>query len=171
MKTPSFGNNSGPEEHYSMFRTNERREKEIDISVSNTMRIQDRNWSSNKDIELVPVGKKERASDNQYILIIIYFSLRNELVKYANKMGHKKSSQKFKKEGMINKSTISQYLKPRVTGRNQQSSINSDLKGSKTFIESHNFERFESHEDMPLMIQEIPVKDFDERKQVVFQTK
>lgn len=72
MKTPSFGNNSGPDDHFSMFRTNERREKEIDISSSNTMRIQDRNWTSNKDIELVPIGKKERLSDSKYIFIFIF---------------------------------------------------------------------------------------------------
>lgn len=86
-------------------------------------------------------------------------------------MGHKKSTQKFKKDGQISKIAISQYLKPKITGRNQQDKLSNDLKANKTFVESHNYEKFDANDEMPLMIPEIPIKNNDESKQYIFNTK
>lgn len=65
MKTPSFGNNSGPDDHYTVFKSNERREKEIDKADVEAMRIFDKSQGEAQEIEFVHTFNKKRTSDAQ----------------------------------------------------------------------------------------------------------
>lgn len=69
------------------------------------------------------------------------------ILKYANKLGHKLTTQRLKKplEGAkINP----QYIKPRRTYRNLTNNLN-DQTSSKTFIQNHNFEKIDTGDALP----------------------
>lgn len=100
-----------------------------------------------KEIDYITFNKKEKLGE--FKSTILEDSSQNvpddNIAKYANKMGHKKSIQRFKKGSNGNvKTTVNQYIKPRNTYRNQINNLAGNI-NSKTFIETHNFEKIDHH--------------------------
>lgn len=146
MKTPSFGNNSGPDDQYAMFRVSERREKILD----GCKLITNRRTSTDglvKEVEYSTLKNQTKLSESRSAILeeLNHNTNEDNLVKYASKMGHKNAIQRFKKdsEGGGLKVSINNYFKPRSTFRNN-SNYNSNV-NSKTFIDTHNFEQIETN--------------------------
>jgi hypothetical protein len=161
MKTPSFGNNSGPDDQYATFRASERREKDLDASSS----IAKRRISTNvlaKEVEYSTLQKQAKLLQSKSAILeeLTHNTNDDHLVKYASKMGHKKVMQKFKKDsnGGGVKVSINNYFKPRSAFRN-----NADIKSninSKTFIGTHSYDQIETNR-----LPKINVDDFSSKQE------
>lgn len=160
MKTPSFGNNSGPDDHFSIFKSNERREKVLDSTkdpknvykTSSKDPIYNVNQSKNadmvKEVDYITFNKKNNPETKSAVLDASLPSVQEEnLVQYASKMGHKKAAQRMKKpSGGSGKSATTQYLKTR-NNRVQANQL-------RTFIDTHNYDKIEVPDTLPTIPQE-----------------
>lgn len=88
-------------------------------------------------------------------------------MKYANKMGHKKSFQRFKKDS-AEKLSATQFIKPKNTSRNQVTLLHKDI-NSKSYIEQHDYEKFETNERHFKANQELIIQDMNEESQTISQ--
>jgi hypothetical protein len=137
MKTPSFGNNSGPDDQYAIFKSTERREQDMEYSL-NTKMVNGKEIV--KEVEFDKFSKKEKFPVLKSVPIddVVPVTQDQNIMKYANTMGHKKQ-QHVKKPSNSGKSSVAQYFKPRVTYKPYTEEV-IRAKNSRTFIDNHNFE-------------------------------
>lgn len=137
MKTPSFGNNSGPDDQYAIFKSTERREHDMEYSL-NTKMITNRDIV--KEVELDKLHKRDKFPEPKSVPVddIVPVTHDQNIMKYANTMGHKKL-QHVKKASNSGKSSVVQYFKQRATYKPNTGEA-TRTENSRTFIETHNFE-------------------------------
>lgn len=148
MKTPSFGNNSGPDDHYAMFNSTERREKGIEATAPVVQKRVEKTPNIAKEVEYITLNKKDKMPESKSVLLeeVSHQAHEDNLIKYASKMGHKKSIQRFSKGSAgSGKTSAVQYFKPKNTFRNQMNTLTQGL-NSKTFVDTHNFDLIDTSE-------------------------
>lgn len=156
MKTPSFGNNSGPDDQIALFKASERREK--GIPLQNLAKATQRNADMVKEVDFITLNKKDNLQESKSMKLdeSSHSIQEDNLIKYANKMGHKKSIQRFKKNSENTlKPSVTQYFKPKVVTRNTYNPLTSV--NSKTFIDTHAYDKIETH-NLPKIYQDQEVR-------------
>ena len=162
MKTPSFGNNSGHDDQYTLFKESQRREKGLEIEAPSTTRRIPEHSDLVREIEYSRVKKMEKNLDSKSTILEDSKEHEHEdsLLQYASMMGHKKRLQGLKKGsiGSLNssKGSINQYFKPRSSLRNLKK-LPLDT-NSKTFLGSRNYEKTDAKRQPNINYDELAVK-------------
>lgn len=144
------------------------------MNPSNTTRqptsIHDPNTQIVKEEDYITFNKKKLTGETHNSTPVtppVYDE--NTMVKYASKMGHKNaalSKAKYIKpkadkiSQLLNpaRENASSYIKPRNTYRNPVGAL-SDQNSSKTFISGHDYDKIETTEKLPNIIQDIDIPE------------
>ncbi|CAI2376159.1 unnamed protein product [Moneuplotes crassus] len=153
MKTPSFGNNSGQDDHPSLYKDSHRREKGLEAVTSAERTMQERHQVS-KEIEVATLKRMEKPGQAKISLCDSDKITTNDerILQYASLMGHKKIPHGMKKNSLEDtKTSIGSNGTSRGNIRNHQKLISKE--DSKSFSE---ISKFETNKLPEIQLKEVP---------------